>query len=249
MYTSDFHQTQYSDFLLSTPPQEYNTLLGIEQQRNNDMKPQQFPMLLSAIDHNSLANPMLAPVRFNDYSFMEMMNIAPLDSPFTQQQLQQQQPQFHFSTILPTTPKQPETSLEASPPTSPTPTATAKPSSKKDKKDKKMRFRATDQELSFLLKIFESNPFPSTKFRAQIAQKMNLTERQVLFWFQNRRATLKTNGIVAVKPKRIQNADLGPGAAVMVKGKHCSLSPLSSENPFFYVASAVGGHSGVEDDE
>ncbi|ORY47833.1 Homeodomain-like protein, partial [Rhizoclosmatium globosum] len=56
---------------------------------------------------------------------------------------------------------------------------------------KKPRFRATPTELAFLLKIFESNPFPSTKFRAQIAAKLNLTERQVMFWFQNRRSSLR----------------------------------------------------------
>ncbi|KAI9347017.1 Homeodomain-like protein, partial [Obelidium mucronatum] len=236
MYAHDFNQTQFRDFLLSTPPQEFNTLLA-EQQRN--MK-HELPILLTAVDmasHSDVNNggSMLSQstMPFNSYSFMEMMNsnnIAPLQSQFSQPQ---------YTSMIPMS-------------------ATTSPIL--HQKEKKMRFRATDQELAFLLKIFESNPFPSTKFRAQIAAKMNLTERQVLFWFQNRRATLKTNGIVAVKPKRavmssmdgggVSGAGAAAAAAFMLKGKQCSLSPLSAENPFFYVASAVDGSSlggGIEE--
>ncbi|KAI8610911.1 Homeodomain-like protein, partial [Chytriomyces sp. MP71] len=55
----------------------------------------------------------------------------------------------------------------------------------------KMRFRATEAELTFLLSVFEANPFPSTRQRIQLAEKLNLDPKQILFWFQNRRATLK----------------------------------------------------------
>ncbi|KAI9351216.1 hypothetical protein BDR26DRAFT_420245 [Obelidium mucronatum] len=113
-----------------------------------------------------------------------------------------------------------------SPPQSPNPPPTISP-----KKNKKMRFRATEAELDFLLTVFESNPFPSTRQRIQLAEKLSLDPKQILFWFQNRRATLKSNGIVAVKPKKTAAA-----TSLAFRGKNCTLSPLSAENPFFYVA-------------
>ncbi|KAI8828198.1 Homeodomain-like protein [Chytriomyces cf. hyalinus JEL632] len=63
------------------------------------------------------------------------------------------------------------------------------------------RFRPTEQQLAVLASIFEKNPFPSQTVRSKIAREMGLENKQVLFWFQNRRATLKNNGIHVIKPK------------------------------------------------
>ncbi|KAI8828199.1 hypothetical protein BJ741DRAFT_627028 [Chytriomyces cf. hyalinus JEL632] len=100
------------------------------------------------------------------------------------------------------------------------------------KKQKKMRFRATEAELTFLLSVFEANPFPSTRQRTQLAEKLNLDPKQILFWFQNRRATLKSNGILAVKPKKTNNP---ASFAYNANDKNAVLSPLSADNPFFFV--------------
>ncbi|KAJ3072222.1 hypothetical protein HDU98_004009 [Podochytrium sp. JEL0797] len=96
---------------------------------------------------------------------------------------------------------------------------------------KKTRFRATKSELDFLLKIFETNPFPTASQRNQIAKQLQLEAKQILFWFQNRRATLKTNGIVAVKPKKANG--VSSFAADQVKPEWMQ---LSKENPYFYVS-------------
>ncbi|KAJ3003914.1 UNVERIFIED_CONTAM: hypothetical protein HDU68_005439 [Siphonaria sp. JEL0065] len=104
--------------------------------------------------------------------------------------------------------------------------STASSSPPPQPKGKKMRFRATKSELEYLLKVFETNPFPSASQRQQVATRLKLEPKQVLFWFQNRRATLKTNGIVAVKPKK------ATGSTVAADG----LEQLSADNPYFYVA-------------
>ncbi|KAJ3142489.1 hypothetical protein HK100_002932 [Physocladia obscura] len=113
--------------------------------------------------------------------------------------------------------------------------------SKKTRKPKKMRFRSTEAELTYLLKYFETNPFPTTKQRFELANELNLDPKQILFWFQNRRATLKSNGILAVKPKK------NGLTSTIYKGKHLEkMAPLSTENPFFYVADAARVPDNVE---
>ncbi|KAI9339400.1 hypothetical protein BDR26DRAFT_862358 [Obelidium mucronatum] len=117
--------------------------------------------------------------------------------------------------------------------------------SPKTGKPKKLRFKATEEELTYLLTIFENNPFPTTKIRSEIAERLGLTEKQILFWFQNRRATLKTNGIIAVKP-RVGNPGTTAALAFKKKGgsggslpgkstEALSMSPLSVSNPYFFV--------------
>ncbi|KAJ3242462.1 hypothetical protein HDU81_003168 [Chytriomyces hyalinus] len=86
---------------------------------------------------------------------------------------------------------------------------------------KNNRFKAKDNDLKCLMAVFEKNPFPSTALRLSLAKKLNLEAKQVQFWFQNRRATLKMNGIHVVKPKQ--------GAASGKPG----LVPLS-QNGYFY---------------
>ncbi|KAJ3069427.1 hypothetical protein HDU98_007488 [Podochytrium sp. JEL0797] len=115
-------------------------------------------------------------------------------------------------------------------------TPTAPGLSNADKKKKKMRFRATEAELTFLLTVFEANPFPSTRQRIQLAEKLGLDPKQILFWFQNRRATLKSNGILAVKPKKTNSTT----NYAFKKNQNYTLSPLSADNPFFYVAEKGG---------
>ncbi|KAJ3239379.1 hypothetical protein HDU81_006057 [Chytriomyces hyalinus] len=122
--------------------------------------------------------------------------------------------------------------VQMSAPVSPAPQSPVSPQPEvSETKQKKMRFRATEAELTFLLSYFESNPFPSSKDRTRLASKLGLEPRQILFWFQNRRATLKSNGVLAVKPKRNNLT-----SSLAFKGKQNNLAPLSAGNPYFYVA-------------
>ncbi|TPX76212.1 hypothetical protein CcCBS67573_g02511 [Chytriomyces confervae] len=127
-------------------------------------------------------------------------------------------------------PLQPQ-DLSPSAPSSP-PSYTASPSPQSSQKrlqefidpnniKKNNRFKAKDNDLKCLMAVFEKNPFPSTALRLSLAKKLNLEAKQVQFWFQNRRATLKMNGIHVVKPKQ--------GAASGKPG----LVPLS-QNGYFY---------------
>ncbi|KAJ3344959.1 hypothetical protein HDU83_004586 [Entophlyctis luteolus] len=91
-------------------------------------------------------------------------------------------------------------------------------------KQKSRRFKANEDELKFLMSVFESNPFPNAKMRQFISKKVGMSDKQVVVWFQNKRANCKVNGIVAVKPKK---GDL----AATVTG---NLVQVSLENPFFF---------------
>ncbi|KAI8828211.1 homeobox domain-containing protein, partial [Chytriomyces cf. hyalinus JEL632] len=55
----------------------------------------------------------------------------------------------------------------------------------------KSRFKATEAELPILSAVFEKNPFPSAVLRQKLADRLGLESKQIQFWFQNRRATLK----------------------------------------------------------
>ncbi|KAJ3266753.1 hypothetical protein HDU77_010861 [Chytriomyces hyalinus] len=130
--------------------------------------------------------------------------------------------------------KEPEPGLDillASPPTSPATLIHARRHSvvAADLTARPARFKPTEAELVMLTAIFQKNPFPSAALRQKLADKMGLDIKQVQFWFQNRRATMKISGIHVLKPKR--------GNSVSLNGdkKRASLSPLSSDSPYFYV--------------
>ena len=53
------------------------------------------------------------------------------------------------------------------------------------------RQRATQDQLITLELEFEKNPTPNAEVRDRIAQEINMTERSVQIWFQNRRAKIK----------------------------------------------------------
>ncbi|TPX61271.1 hypothetical protein CcCBS67573_g08934 [Chytriomyces confervae] len=79
---------------------------------------------------------------------------------------------------------------------------------------KNNRFKVKDNDLKCLLAVFEKNPFPSVGLRRKLSERLNMEQKQVQFWFQNRRATLKMNGIHVLKPKvngGSSNSSLVPG--------------------------------------
>ncbi|KAI9853692.1 MAG: Transcription elongation factor SPT4 [Vezdaea acicularis] len=53
------------------------------------------------------------------------------------------------------------------------------------------RQRATQDQLVTLEQEFNKNPTPTAVVRERIAQEINMTERSVQIWFQNRRAKIK----------------------------------------------------------
>ncbi|KAI8828208.1 hypothetical protein BJ741DRAFT_627047 [Chytriomyces cf. hyalinus JEL632] len=89
------------------------------------------------------------------------------------------------------------------------------------------RFKPTPAQLEFLMRVFEKNPFPSTALCTRIGATMCRDAKNVRFWFQNRRATLKLKGVHAVKPKR------GRGRTSTVGKKIAGMTPVSG-NGFFY---------------
>ncbi|KAJ3067151.1 hypothetical protein HDU98_009653 [Podochytrium sp. JEL0797] len=116
---------------------------------------------------------------------------------------------------------------------------------------KMARFRPTEAEAVLLTQIFQRNPFPSAGLRRKLAERMCLDVKQVQFWFQNRRATMKVQGIHVLKPKRglglacggtggggRGKARLGEPTADMKR--RASLTQLSSDSEFFYVDRTKG---------
>ncbi|KAI9256271.1 hypothetical protein BY458DRAFT_480108 [Sporodiniella umbellata] len=57
---------------------------------------------------------------------------------------------------------------------------------------RRKRARATAEQLSVLEGVFAVNISPNGKVRKQLSQQLNMTERSVQIWFQNKRAKVKT---------------------------------------------------------
>ncbi|PSN66372.1 hypothetical protein BS50DRAFT_413406 [Corynespora cassiicola Philippines] len=64
------------------------------------------------------------------------------------------------------------------------------------------RQRATQDQLVTLEMEFNKNPTPTAAVRERIAEEINMTERSVQIWFQNRRAKIKN-----IAKKSIENGD------------------------------------------
>ncbi|KAI9351218.1 hypothetical protein BDR26DRAFT_914594 [Obelidium mucronatum] len=128
----------------------------------------------------------------------------------------------------PTTPEPGMDMVLATPPSSPRPSRRASIDS-----GKHQRFKPTESELVMLTAIFQKNPFPSTPLRKKLAERMGLDVKQVQFWFQNRRASMKQNGIHVVKPTK------SSGSYCSKKTKRASLSPLSADSLYFFVDSGL----------
>ncbi|KAJ3069430.1 hypothetical protein HDU98_007491 [Podochytrium sp. JEL0797] len=128
--------------------------------------------------------------------------------------------------------KEPEPGLDvvmSTPPSSPMQIQARRASL--DSGNKPGRFRPTETEFVMLTTIFQKNPFPSASLRKKLAEKMALDMKQVQFWFQNRRANMKTAGIHVLKPKK------GNSGCFNFTKKRMSLSPLSADSSYFFVES------------
>ncbi|CAG8699003.1 22392_t:CDS:2 [Gigaspora margarita] len=53
------------------------------------------------------------------------------------------------------------------------------------------RTRATPEQLAILEDTFKTNTSPNSKVREALAEKVNMSERSIQIWFQNRRAKMK----------------------------------------------------------
>ncbi|TPX66516.1 hypothetical protein CcCBS67573_g07808 [Chytriomyces confervae] len=109
---------------------------------------------------------------------------------------------------------------------------------------KAQKFKPTEAQLSTLVGVFEKNPFPSAALRSHLAEVLQIQPKQVRFWFQNRRATYKINGVYVIKPKKASarkssDACEAPAPEHTSVGEHePDLAPVSSENPYFFVERA-----------
>ncbi|KAI8610915.1 hypothetical protein BC830DRAFT_703701 [Chytriomyces sp. MP71] len=128
--------------------------------------------------------------------------------------------------------------LMATPPTTPENLVAKRRGSCPTLEEKGSRLRTTENELQMLTAIFQKNPFPSAFLRKKLAERMGVTVKQIQFWFQNKRATLKAkNGIVVLKPTKGDN-----DSSFRAKTRRMSLTPLSNESPYFYVAADDDGN-------
>ncbi|KAJ3104878.1 hypothetical protein HK100_003989 [Physocladia obscura] len=105
-----------------------------------------------------------------------------------------------------------------------------------DNMSKPLRFKPTEKEFALMSEIFQKNPFPSVALRNKLAEKMSVDVKQVQFWFQNKRQTLKVNGVYVLKPTKRRLS----GSSSTLK-KRPSLSPLSAESMYFFVESGKAG--------
>ncbi|KAJ3233543.1 hypothetical protein HDU81_002228 [Chytriomyces hyalinus] len=97
------------------------------------------------------------------------------------------------------------------------------------------KFKPTESQLTLLASLFEKNPFPSAAMRTNLADAMGVQPKQIRFWFQNRRATYKINGIHMLKPQAVVGKKGSSSIAGSVEEEELDLEPVSNENPFFYV--------------
>ncbi|KAI9838224.1 MAG: hypothetical protein M1838_004651 [Thelocarpon superellum] len=91
--------------------------------------------------------------------------------------------------------------IDAMSPATPSPTTPAAPNAASRRPPRKStltqqqknqkRQRATQDQLATLEVEFNQNPTPTAVVRERIAQDINMTERSVQIWFQNRRAKIK----------------------------------------------------------
>ncbi|KAJ3011307.1 UNVERIFIED_CONTAM: hypothetical protein HDU68_001754 [Siphonaria sp. JEL0065] len=95
----------------------------------------------------------------------------------------------------------------------------------------KSRFRPNREQFDLLMALFQQNPFPIKTLRNKLAQDFECSEKQIRFWFQNRRQTLKTNGIHTCKPKTADSQAL----PLRSKKSGTSLVPLSRNSSYFFV--------------
>ncbi|KAJ5427859.1 Homeodomain [Penicillium cf. griseofulvum] len=95
--------------------------------------------------------------------------------------------EMHYPPTGATVPTASSSSPPASTPSPSTSSATTAHSSQKNNK----RQRATQDQLVLLEIEFNKNPTPTAATRERIASDINMTERSVQIWFQNRRAKIK----------------------------------------------------------
>lgn len=84
----------------------------------------------------------------------------------------------------------------------PAPRRTTRKSTLTQQQKNQKRQRATSDQLILLEIEFEKNPTPTAVVRDRIAKDINMTERSVQIWFQNRRAKIKN-----IVKKSIENGE------------------------------------------
>ncbi|KAJ3025245.1 UNVERIFIED_CONTAM: hypothetical protein HDU68_007337 [Siphonaria sp. JEL0065] len=101
------------------------------------------------------------------------------------------------------------------------------------------KFKPTESQLSTLIGVFEKNPFPSATLRNHLADMLDIQPKQVRFWFQNRRATYKINGVYVIKPKRSKSGEIVT-MGIESGPNEPTLAPISESQYFFVEAGRRG---------
>ncbi|KAG9534770.1 hypothetical protein KCU71_g22315, partial [Aureobasidium melanogenum] len=89
------------------------------------------------------------------------------------------------------------------------------------------RQRATQDQLITLEMEFNKNPTPTAAVRERIADEINMTERSVQIWFQNRRAKIKN-----IARKSIENGEDCESIPESMR-RHLAMQALESGKGFF----------------
>ncbi|KAF2225836.1 hypothetical protein BDZ85DRAFT_72223 [Elsinoe ampelina] len=89
------------------------------------------------------------------------------------------------------------------------------------------RQRATQDQLVTLEHEFNKNPTPTALVRERIASEINMTERSVQIWFQNRRAKIKN-----IARKSIENGEDCESIPESMR-RHLAMQAMESGKPFF----------------
>lgn len=107
-------------------------------------------------------------------------------------------------------------------PSSPSPLASAKqnPTPSQPKK----RTRVTPSQLSVLEETFAISATPDSKMRKQLAQRLQMPERSIQIWFQNRRA----------KVKMLQKRALMREEQEAAKARWCAEATAYPHAPYWY---------------
>lgn len=91
---------------------------------------------------------------------------------------------------------------------------------------RKRRRKTTKEELKVLLQIFQTESTPNRQMREEIAARVNMTEKEVQVWFQNKRQAMKK--VMNKKTKKSPNGLASPDSST-VNDNCSSESDISNE--------------------
>lgn len=101
-------------------------------------------------------------------------------------------------------------------------------------KPKRVRNNFTDAQVNQLESIYKSNQYIAPVLRSEVAEKMNLSERRIKVWFQNRRMKDKREHIIPSTVQAPKGRQLSPSQSLTSDASspasYRTQSPVNSHN-------------------